>query len=410
MNWRQNPTRVAWLILLANLFACCVLATAVPLGTRSYILHSTRVKLASVTATQGTVQVWPANENDPVAVPDRRAVTEGSGIVTDDKAKALLTLSSDTTNERLDTSIQLDPNTAIVLHRARAPRFQWNTDPHQIDLDLRQGRIYLTTQREDDRDVKTLVQTPQSQLMLDQGAFDVLVQGDQTQVRARSGSGLVQSEGRQVTVNGGERVTVTAGQPPEIPVPDTLNLVLNGGFEGRISPPWRNHINLSQANLEPGKITLEEIGQGQTVRFTRRTEDGAPNETGLIQDVNRDVQGYDSLVLRFDLELLNQSVPGGGYQASEYPVMARIDYTDVNGKDQFWVHGFYYLDLPSGVTWVPADTRGEKIPLGVWYNYESPNLFQLLKDARPARINRVTIYAAGHDYDSRVADLALTVR
>ena len=94
---------------------------AVPLGTRSYILHSTRAKLASVTATQGTVQVWPANENDPVAVPDRRAVTEGSAIVTDDKAKALLTLSSDTTNERLDTTIQLDPNTAVVLHRA-APR------------------------------------------------------------------------------------------------------------------------------------------------------------------------------------------------------------------------------------------------------------------------------------------------
>ena len=44
------------------------------------------------------------------------------------------------------------------------------------------------------------------------------------------------------------------------------------------------------------------------------------------------------------------------------------------------------------------------------YNYESPNLFQLLKDARPARINKITIYAAGHDYDSRVADLALTVR
>ena len=139
MNWRQNPTRVAWLILLANLFACCVLAVAVPLVTRSYILHSTRVKLANVTATQGTVQVWPVNQSDPVAVPDRRAVTEGSAIVTDDKAKALLTLSSDTAGERLDTTIQLDLNTAIVLNEARAPRFRWNTDPHQIDLESTQG-------------------------------------------------------------------------------------------------------------------------------------------------------------------------------------------------------------------------------------------------------------------------------
>lgn len=410
MSWRQNPTRVAWFIVLANLLACCVLAVAVPLGTRSYLLHSTRAKTTNLTATQGTVQVWPAGQSDPVAVPDRRAVTEGSAVVTDDKAKALLALSSDAAGERLDTSIQLDLNTAILLKEARAPRYPWSTDPDQIGLDLRKGRIYLTTQREDDRQVQTEVLTPQAKLLLDQGAFDVLVQGDQTQVRARSGSGLVQSEGRQVTVNGGERVTVTAGQPPALPVPDTLNLVLNGRFEGRISPPWETYTSLGQPNLEPGKVSLEEIGQGRAIRFTRSTEDGAPNEVGLVQEVNRDVEGYDSLVLRFDLELLNQSVPGGGYQASEYPVMVRIDYTDVNGKDQFWVHGFYYLDLPSGVTWVPADTRGEQIPLGVWYNYESPNLFQLLKDARPARINRITIYAAGHDYDSRVSDLALTVR
>jgi hypothetical protein len=410
MNWRQNPTRVAWFVLLANLFACCVLAVAVPLGARSFILHSTRAKLANVTATQGTVQVWAPNASDPVAVPDQRAVTEGSAVVTDDTAKALLTLGGDAAGEQSDSTIQLDPNTSIVLQTARAPRFLWSADPQEIDLDLRQGRIYLTSQSANERDVQTQVKTPQAELTLDQGTFDVQVQGDQTQVRARSGSGLVQSEGRQVIVDAGERVTVTAGQPPDLPVPDTLNLVLNGRFEGRISPPWQEFSDLSQADLEPGKVTLEEVGQGQAVRFTRKTEDGAPNEVGLTQEVNRDVQGYDSLVLRFDLELLNQSVPGGGYQASEYPVMVRIDYTDVSGQDQFWVHGFFYLDLPSGVTWVPADTRGEKIPMGVWYNYESPNLFELLTDARPARINKITIFAAGHDYDGRVSDLALTVR
>ena len=410
MNWRQNPTRVAWLILLANFFACCVLAVAVPLGARSIVLHSTRAKTANVTATQGTVQVWAPGEKDPVAVPDRRSVVEGSAIVTDDKAKALLTLSSDTAGELLDTTIQLDPNTIVALQTARTPRFPWSNDPQTISLDLRSGRIYLTTQRGDDRDVQVQVTTPQAELTLGQGAFDILVEGDEVQVRTRSGSGHVLAQGREVTVNSGERVVVTAGQPPELPLPDTLNLVLNGRFEGRLSPPWQDHVILSQANLEPGKIALTQDGQRQAVRFSRKTEDGAPNEVGLQQDVNRDVQGYDSLVLRFDLQLLNQSVPGGGYQASEYPVMVRIDYTDVNGKDQFWVHGFYYMDLPSGVSWVPAETRGEKIPLEVWYNYESPNLFQLLSDARPARINKITVYAAGHDYESRVADLALTVR
>ena len=410
MNWRQNPTRVAWLIVLANLFACCVLAVAVPLGARSFILHSTRAKTANVTATQGTAQVWAPGDKDPVAVPDRRPIVEGSAIVTDGQAKALLTLSSDAAGKIVDTIIQLDPNTTIALPMARTPRFRWSSDPHSINLDLRKGRIYLTTQWGDERDVRMQVTTPQAELSLGQGAFDVLVQGDQTQVRARSGSGRVLSHGREVTVNGGERVTVAAGRSPELPVLDTLNLALNGRFEGRLSPPWQEYVNLGQPNLDPGRVALEQDGQRQAVRFSRRTEDGAPNEIGLQQEINRDVQGYDSLVLRFDLQLLNQSVPGGGYQASEYPVMVRIDYTDVNGKDQFWVHGFYYMDLPSGVTWVPAATRGEKIPPRVWYNYESPNLFQLLADARPARINKITVYAAGHDYDSRVSDLALTVR
>ncbi len=48
-------------------------------------------------------------------------MTEGSAMVTDDKAKALLTLSSDATGERLDTTIQLDPNTAIVLQTGARP-------------------------------------------------------------------------------------------------------------------------------------------------------------------------------------------------------------------------------------------------------------------------------------------------
>jgi hypothetical protein len=128
----------------------------------------------------------------------------------------------------------------------------------------------------------------------------------------------------------------------------------------------------------------------------------------MQQAVNRDVQGYDSLVLRLDLQLLYQSVPGGGYRASEYPVMVKITYTDIYGKDLFWVQGFYYMDLPARSTWdLPT---GEKVPMGIWYTYESPNLFELLRDTRPARINAISIYAAGHDYESRVADVALTVR
>ena len=120
MNWRQNPTRIAWLILLANFFACCALAVAVPLGIRSYLLHATRVQTAFVTATSGTAQLWAPGADAPTAVtqrrpgqdnsaaaPERWPVAEGSRVATDDKATALLTLASDEAGERVNATIQL---------------------------------------------------------------------------------------------------------------------------------------------------------------------------------------------------------------------------------------------------------------------------------------------------------------
>lgn len=409
MNWRQSPTRVAWLILTISFFACCLLAVAVPLGVRSFLLHATRSKTAFLTATTGTAQLWVPGAGDPTAVTDPRPVAEGSRLVTDSRAKGLLTLAEDDSGQRINATFQLSSDTAIGLKQARTPRFQLSRDPHRIALTFLRGRVYLTTQRTDDRDVEVHVTTPQADLTFGQGTFDIGIEGDETLVRVRAGEARVLAEGRLVIVNGGERVSVAAGQPPALPVPDTLNLVLNGRFEGRLAPAWETYVNLSRPDLQPGAVNQEQVGQRQAVRFTRQTEDGAPNEAGLQQAVNRSVEGYDLLVLRLDVQLLNQSVPGGGYQASEYPVMVRIDYTDIYGKDQFWVQGFYYMDVPPRESWVPAKTRGEKVPFGVWYTYESPNLFEVLKDTRPARINQITLYAAGHDYDSRVADAALTV-
>ena len=101
-------------------------------------------------------------------------------------------------------------------------------------------------------------------------------------------------------------------------------------------------------------------------------------------------------------------MPGGGEKATEYPVMVDLFYTDIYGKDLHWYQGFYYFDPPQGSPYL--EPTGERTPFGLWYTYESPNLFELLKETRPARINSVSIYAIGHDYESLVSDVALTVR
>jgi hypothetical protein len=409
MNWRQNPQRVAWLILLASFLLCCVLAVAVPLGGRSYLLHAAEIKTAYVTAMAGTVQLRTPNSDDPVAVTDRRAAAEGSQVTTDNTARALLTIFADEAIGQVLGTAQLFPDTIVRIERARTPRFDWSSDPNQLAFTLQRGRVTIIPQSSAGRSVRVDLTTPQASISAGAGTFDIAIEKGETVVRVRLGAAQVIAASTLVTVHGGERVSVRAGAPPDLPMTDALNLVLDGSFEGRLTPTWQPFSNIEKGKgLQPGAATQEQSGGRQLLHLTRREEDGAPNEIGVQQAVNRDVQGYDSLVLRLDVRLLYQSVPGGGYRASEYPVMVRINYTDIYGKELPWVQGFYYMDLPARSTW--DQPTGEKVPLGIWYTYESPNLFELLRDTRPARINSILIYAAGHDYDAQVADVALTVR
>lgn len=422
MNWRQNPTRVAWIILLTSFFACCLLAVAAPLGTRSFLLHATRPRIASATATTGTAQLWLPNATDPTAVTARRAVAEESRLETDATAKALLTLTADDAGERVLAIVQLYPNSAVTLRQARVPRFDLSADPHRISLDLHQGRMAVTAQRTDARDVAVSVLTPQATVTFGAGTFDIILVGNETQVRVRSGVARVAAEGQFVTASGGQRVGVTAGRGPDLPIPDTVNLVLNGSFESGLTPLWEEFAEV-KAGYRPGTVTLVADSRRRALRFSRREEDGVPNRVGVTQVVNRDVEGYDALALRLDLRLTHQSVQGGGQNATEYPLMVDVFFTDIYGKDIHWYKGFYYLDLLAGSPYlspiredqVPADAAyfpptAERVPIGIWYSYESPNLFELLKKTRPARIISISVYAIGHDYESYVSDIGLTVR
>lgn len=407
MNWRENPERVAWFVLSVNFALCCLLVIAVPLGLRNYLLTATRPLQSYVMATTGTVQFFPAGADEPSAVTDRRAVAERSRIVTDANARSLLTsFATDPSGELLAT-VQLFQDTDLRLIAARAPRFPWSPKEAQLSFELQKGRVSVSAQNAGARPVQVQLRTPHSLITFGSGAYDIAIEGDTTSVRTRAGAAQVLAANREVTASTGERVSVAAGGPPELPVSAAVNLVLNGKLEGRLSPPWQEIVKVG-AGLTAGKITQEIVDQRQVVRFSRRTEDGAHNQVGLKQEINRDVQGYDLLTLRLDLKLLYQSVPGGGYLASEYPVMVDIAYTDIYGKDLHWYQGFYYMDLPRESTWTPP--TGEKVVQGIWYPYESPNLFYALRETRPARINSITVYASGHDYDSLVADIALNVR
>lgn len=407
MNWRQNPQRVAWIVLIASFLTFCVLAVTVPLGIRHFLLHATQPRAVFVRALSGTVQVHVPAADEPRAVTENRSAPQGSRITTDATSRALLTIFADEGNQQVLATIQVLQNGDLRLLEAIAPRFGLSPDPYRIRLAVQRGQVTVVAQSVGSRGLRVEVVTPQASAILGAGTFDVVSREAETEVRARSGTGEVLAANTTVTVKAGERVMVPAGRAPSLPVPGAENLVRNGSFEGPLAPTWVQQVDVTGA-FPPGRVSQEMDGQRRVVRFYRRQGDGVHNRIGLRQILNRDVQRFDSLVLRLDVKLLYQSVPGGGYLASEYPLMVEIAYTDIYGKDLYWRQGFYYEALPEGSTFRPP--AYDRILPGIWYPYESPNLVEVLRETRPARLNSITILAEGHDYESLVSDVVLSAR
>ena len=270
------------------------------------------------------------------------------------------------------------------------------------------GRVRVAA-TDADRPVQVSLQTPQGTTYFGDGTMDVAVRDTESQITTLSGSARVRAAGAEVSAEAGQRVAVSTGRAPGLPVPAEQNLISNGTFSADLMPSWEKVVEIDPDH-QPGEVSLTTVGERPAARLYRRAEDGAPNMVGVQQVLNEDVSGLDSLVLQADVQILNQSVPAGGWRASEYPIMIDLDYTDVYGKNLHWRQNFYWYDLPPGSTWDRPTSDSEKIPLGVWYTYESKNLIDELRDTRPARLNSITISARGHDYESMVSDVALVAK
>ena len=153
-----------------------------------------------------------------------------------------------------------------------------------------------------------------------------------------------------------------------------------------------------------GQRKLEDVtiaGQvHRSLRLTRDTAKDTHNETGLRQEVNREVWAYRGITLTAWVRVMSASLDGGGYAGSEYPMMLRVNYVAENGGIYTWSHGFFLQNEGGRPTEI-----GEQVPANEWYRFSLD--MTKLKD-RPAYISSVDLLAAGHDYDAEVAGLDLT--
>ncbi len=409
---RENPTRTAWLVMVAAFISFCVLAVAIPVLVRSYITQATIARPLAMTVVSGAVQVTPINTTDTRPVVDQAQINEGTRVQTDNKASATLNLYADDDARALLATITLYNNASLVVDASRVPRFGYSTEPDRLGLRLEQGRIRVSPQARSARPIDVEVQTPTSTATFGDGSFSVDVMPEGTEVTSRSGVATVTAADHQVIVPAGQRTRVVTDQPPETPVSVERDLLANGDF-GQDLQNWTRKsfvdVQVDAADdVGVGTVQLVNRDGREAVLFTRRGREGLHAETEIRQQLDIDVLDFDDLHINFYVQLLFQSLQGAGMQSSEFPMAVQLNYTDIYGEERLWTQGFYYKDLDPSVPWPLRNVQ--KIPPAVWYAYESPNLTELLKDTRPARLNWIRFYASGYNFESMVAEPELLVR
>ena len=409
-KWRQNPERMAWIVILASFATFCFLAVAIPIAVNYGIRYATVSETARLEPTLGTLLLYTSASGEPIAITTARDnIGEGSRVVTqDDTVQGTLGLVSTENPGATEVlgSVQIFANTDLRVLRIRRPFFTRSDEPYQVRLRLESGQASVFTNSGDRRPLRVEVETPHGLIDLSAGSYWILVDG-QTSVTVRNGAAtLMQGRNQQLTISANLSGWMDATGLATQAVSAEQNLIRNGNFAPPALDTWPSYIVAD--NVTPGAVHFDDREGRSVAYFIRQGEDSVHNEVGIRQAIDRDVNVYESLVLQMDVNILFQSLPGAGFVNTEFPVRVEINYTDIYGKDLLWGYGFYYRD-PDGSSPAVPEALGVQVGQAQWFTYRSPDLIALLEaqGTRPARINSIRIYASGWNYRSMVSEVYL---
>lgn len=417
-KWRENPERLAWIVLLVSFAIFCILAITTPLGlnyTLRYASIQQDAQLSAITRTTGKVLLYPNNRAEPILVRDDRIVVrEGMRIVSlDGAAQGTLEFVSDV-NQKVLGSLQIYSDTDIEIDKIRRPLFSSSEEPYSVVLKMLSGQVRVLSNSDEDRPLRIDLLTPQGKTRMQNGSYQIAVDASKTEVQVRIGQAEITIDDQPPSlVNQGQTTQIAAGQRIDVPADAGQNWIINGSFKPPVNDAWL--AGPAENVVFPGEVSYVE-GDGRQVAYFSQVNADGHSDIGITQMISRDVQAVDSLVLQMDVKILLQSLPGAGQQASEYPIRAEISFTDVYGKEIKWGYGFYYRELEQGDPFpMPTDNESGKVirvQQGEWFSFESEDLIQLWKNrgTPPARINTIRIYASGHNYLSMVSEVYLLAR
>jgi hypothetical protein len=399
---RDNPERIAWLVLLASFFVCVGSAVALPLGIRSHILYSTVGQQVTLDVQRPPVRVTLSGRGEPVAVDSEREIPLDTLVATNETAGRLVFQESNNANTTLAT-VQLYDYTEAIVVKAQSPRFESSALPHTIELKLTSGRLRLSVPGDAARGTTVIVNTDHGQVTLEEGTYDIKVSETTTEATVRNGQASIRaSDGELISLSTSERAIVEENRVNG-PLPAARNLIKDGDFQTSLDASWNTY--REQKEDPPAEVEVITEEGVPAASFYRIGSNHA--EVGIYQELDYDVRDFSYLELRLAVDIIYENIAGFGgcgTLSSECPIMVRIDYKDIDGTDREWLQGFY-IDEPASDWLIYPWTQ--QLSANKWQTYDSGNLMEQWVDNPPAAIQRVTVYASGHSFHALITDLEL---
>jgi hypothetical protein len=393
--------RRAWLCIVVAFGIWCSLVVWLGVTANTWRKTAYSTPTAQLVAKRGIVLYQGPRDSLPVSIAESTNLDEGGTLQVPASSEAVVQLGVDGSRIRVRAGSELRFSTM------RVGRF--NRDLTQVRLEQLQGAANFDILGElpDGREVEVL--TPHTSagdgIKLTKGSYLVWVQSNVTRLLSYRGQAKVQLDTSKYPLRDGRFVVFGPDRAERVRVSDLPEqLIRNRDFMRGFGDSWSPIMKGEPGRPDRGgeRTMVEEAIGDRTYRtlwLTRDTEKDTHNETGLRQEVDREVWAYQKLTLSAFVKVTGASLDGGGTRGSEYPLMLRVKYVAENGGEYTWAKGFYVKNETGSPTEI-----GEQLAAGVWYEFKI-DMMQL-KD-RPAFISEVEVVAAGHDYDSQVADIQL---
>ncbi len=400
---KSNPERLAWTVLIVSFSLFVLLLGALPFGVRWLLVTATQENEARLETLRGTVIVEDPRSGVARAVRKGESVIvpQGSMINVDETARANISFFD-------DSLVVLYPDSRLSLDQMYGPRFGFGSASRTVVLNHRGGGIRINTALAPDIPLHFEVRSPHLgavTVLQDDGSYTIQVNNDRAEITVQRGQAQVTAKGVMVVVGARERTSVPVGEAPQPPVPAARDLVVNGDFRMPIDVGWEvyNDQGADGGNVD-GQVVLTQSEGRRAVQFTRSEGQFNHCETVLKQEIDYEMPEPPSfLQVKAVVKVDFQSLSGGGYQSSEYPLMIRLTYQDAYGSQAEWVQGFYYQNEDNNPV-----MYGQQIPQGQWYLFESDNILPNLPIV-PTRLVSLRVYASGWNYASMVSEVSLII-